>query len=60
MTCVDELTSARKRLLAEIEADSRQECGCHDCDGRWCVHCLEHHGAKRCPFVREVEKEMIA
>ncbi len=39
--------------IEELVADSRQPCDCVDCDGEWCVWCLEHHGKKACPFVRQ-------
>ena len=35
-------------------------CDCNDCDGTWCVWCLEHHGKRTCPFEAEVVAELQA
>ena len=40
--------------LATVIATSRQPCDCIDCDGKWCVWCLEHHGLKPCLFVEAI------
>lgn len=33
----------------------REECDCVDCDGTWCVWCLEHHGRRPCPVEEEAK-----
>ncbi len=54
---MNDIARAHERLLAEVVADSQQPCDCTDCDGRWCVWCLDHHGLKACPVVEDVKKE---
>ncbi len=57
-TLVDEVTAERQKTLAILVADSKSPCNCHDCDGEWCNGCLEHHGKKTCPIVKEFMAEI--
>ncbi len=44
-------------FLDDVKSDSMSACDCHDCDGKWCIWCLEHHGRKSCPVVEDVKRE---
>lgn len=51
------------RTLPPVEnlsyLDGRRPCHCSDCDGTWCVWCLDHHGKKPCPFEEAVKAEVV-
>lgn len=45
-----------ERVEAEPWWSGQVPCDCEDCDGTWCVWCLDHHGGRPCPVEEEIRQ----
>lgn len=53
---IEALAEAFARVEVQVrhgDARGQQQCDCIDCDGTWCVWCLDHHGRRPCPVDEE-------